>query len=80
MSAHRKLSPEQEAAIINWYADYQKAMNELRKIGSLNQKAKELGIRKETVRVIANREEYSVRRKCRDAGIELKKTGTAVAQ
>lgn len=62
MSAPRKLPPEHEAAIIAWYAQYQKALNELRKLGTVPQKAKEYGVSTRGIHLIAKREQEKARR------------------
>lgn len=75
VSAPRKLSPDEEAAIISWYAQYQRAIEEIRRLGSIKQVARRFRISRGTVHSIAKREEYNLRRKCRDAGIDLKTIG-----
>lgn len=62
MPAQRKLKPEQEAAAIAWYAQYQRALNELRRVGTVRQKAKELGVAPRTLDTIVKREQDKVRR------------------
>lgn len=54
-----------------WYAQYQRAVNELRKLGTIKDKAQQYGVCRETIHVIVKREQYSIRRKCRAAGITL---------
>jgi hypothetical protein len=62
LSAHRKLTPEAEAAIIAWYSQYQKLLNELRRLGSINQKAVEYGIATRSIHTIVKREQEKARR------------------
>jgi hypothetical protein len=62
MSAPRKLKADQEAAIIAWYAQYQKALNELRKLGTVPQKAREYGVSTRGIHLIAKREQEKARR------------------
>lgn len=71
MSAGRKLSTEQETAIIAWYANYQRALNDLRKLGSIREKAQENGISTMSLHRIAKREMYEAQRKCKAAGVEF---------
>lgn len=69
MSAGRKLSPEEEAALIAWYSQYQSALQQLRQLGSIHDKAKEFGIALRTLHTVAKRDDYELRRKCKDAGV-----------
>lgn len=62
MSAPRKLSPEEEAAIMAWYAEYQAALEAIRKLGSIPQKAREYGVGKRTLHEIVKRDQEKVRR------------------
>jgi hypothetical protein len=71
MSAPRKLSPDAEASIIAWYAQYQTALEQLRKLGSIHDKARAHGTSVRTIHNIVKRDEYELRRKCKEAGIDL---------
>jgi hypothetical protein len=71
MSARRKLTPEEESALMAWYSQYQQALNELKKLGSVRKKARELGIASETLHLIVKRDQYELRRKCKKAGLDL---------
>lgn len=62
MAAPRKLSAEQEAAIIKWHSQYQCAVNDLRKIGTYRDKARELGVSIRSVYRALDREGEKVRR------------------
>lgn len=75
MSARRKLSPEQESAIIDWYSQYQQALSELRKLGSIHDKARAHGISLRSLHTIVKRDAYELRRKCKAAGIDLHAAG-----
>jgi len=78
MSAPRKLSPAAEAALIAWYAEYQKALRRyrravrsLKKMGTVRDQAQRNGISMRAVHLIAKREAYELRRKCKLAGLDL---------
>jgi hypothetical protein len=62
LSRPRKLTPEHEAAIMAWYSQYQKALSELKRLGSIPLKAKEYGISTRTLHSVAKRPEEKVRR------------------
>lgn len=62
MGARRKLSPQAEAAIMRWHSQYQQALEEVRKLGSYPDKAKEFGISERTVHTILNRDREKVSR------------------
>lgn len=62
MSRHRKLTPEAEAALIAWYAQYQAMLTQLRRFGSISQKAREHGIGTRTLFLICNRKQEAFRR------------------
>ena len=62
MAAPRKLSPEQEAAIISWHSEYQRVIKDLRKIGTYRDKARELGVSIRSVHRALDREGEKIRR------------------
>ena len=62
MSRRRKLSPEAEAALIAWYAQYQAVLEQMRKVGSIHSKARELSISTRTVHTVVKRQEEKARR------------------
>lgn len=62
MAAPRKVSPEQEAAIIAWHSEYQRILNDLRKLGTYRDKAKEFGISIRSVHRAVDRDGEKARR------------------
>jgi len=62
MSAPRKLSPEQEVAIIRWHSQYQRALKDLREIGTYRDKAREFGVSIRSVHRALDRDGEKVRR------------------
>lgn len=62
MAAPRKLSPEQEAAIINWHSEYQRVLNDLRKVGTYRDKAREFGVSIRSVHRALDRDGEKIRR------------------
>jgi hypothetical protein len=65
MSRRRKLSIEEESALIAWYAQYQAALDQVRKLGSIPKQAQKLGIGVKHVHVVVKRGDYELRRKIR---------------
>lgn len=45
-----------------WYAQYQAALGELRKLGTIPQKARQFGVGKRTLHEIVKRDQEKVRR------------------
>lgn len=62
MAAPRKLSHEAEAAIIAWHGQYLRAMEELRKIGTYRDKARELGVSRRSIHRALDRDGEKARR------------------
>lgn len=62
MAAPRKLSPEEEAAIISWQAKYRQARKQLRELGTFADKAREYGVSVRTIHTVPNRELEKIRR------------------
>lgn len=62
MAAPRKLSPEEEAAIIAWQSQYRRALSELRKLGTFADKAREYGVSIRTIHTVPNRLQEKIRR------------------
>lgn len=62
VGAPRKLSPEEEAAILAWYAEYRRVLNELAKFGSTRTKAREFGVSPSTVSAVTNRLRVKLKR------------------
>lgn len=68
LSAKRKLSPEEQAAAIAWWSEYQAALTKLRTLGTPRQKAGELGVGRRTFYDLV-KPEYKFRSKLRAAGV-----------
>jgi hypothetical protein len=71
MSRRRKLTPEEEAAVISWYSQYQAALEAVKKLGSPTKQAKQRGIGVKLLHVIAKRGDYELRRKMRIVGLRV---------
>lgn len=69
MSAPRKLTPETEAAICEWYTQYQDALTQLRGLGSARQKARQYGVDTRTIYNVVKRQQYELVRKLRESDI-----------
>jgi len=69
VSAPRKLTPEAEAAIREWYVLYQDALTQLHGLGSVRQKAREHGVDVRTINNVVKREQYELTRKMRECGV-----------
>lgn len=62
MAAPRKLSPDAEAALIAWHSEYQRVLNDLRKLGTFRAKAEELGVSIRSIHRAVDRDGEKVRR------------------
>lgn len=71
MSRRRRLSPDEEAALMAWYSQYQSALEQLRKLGSIRQQAKSRGIGTKLLHVVVKRGDYEHRRKMKSAGLRI---------
>ena len=71
MPPPRKITAEQELAVREWFAERRRYEEALRCMGSIQAKAKELGISVRTLYVLADREAEELRRKCRVAGVPI---------
>jgi hypothetical protein len=71
MSRRRKLSPQEEAAVMAWYSQYQAALEQLRKLGSIRKQAQERGIGIKLLHVVVKRGDYEHRRKMKSAGLRV---------
>jgi hypothetical protein len=71
MSRRRKLSPQEEAAVMAWYSQYQAALEQLRKLGSIRKQAQERGIGIKLLHVVVKRGDYELRRKMKTAGLRI---------
>lgn len=67
MAAKRRLSPEEESALIRWYAQYQQARLYVQCVGTVRQKAKEMGVTTQLIHLVVKRPKYELRRKLKAA-------------
>lgn len=62
MAAPRKITPDAEASIIKWHSEYQRALNDLRRLGTFRDKARELGVSIRSIHRAVDRDGEKLRR------------------